>query len=447
MKFLQTLEIHIVGSGFGMLSLLDRLLQENLSDSVIRIFSKDHGSIGEAYKSTPDIFLLNTKASAFNFFDHIKVFSEWLKEQSTGVDNPGEYLPRAIVGSYLADIKHRLMQSHRDHNNLILFCGSVYFINSNSQIVSDQGVQPRSDVTFLSIGFGSIFHIKKVIQQIEMVPQNGEMTIFGSGLSGIDLILLTAELRPDLKISCVSPSGSFPRIRTNFPVQSGCSILRSPKVLNNPTIKSVFEELSAISTHPFDRAMLLGKHVGIADECAFAEVNVSGWQSALYNATLDYSQFFSHLSAEEQNMLFKHRRAFIKNRVMFPVCNAKRLISLINNGRLKISKGQENCIQECNRSYIYAINSNSQLENFIYLSRLPRHIYGGVVCSLSGRINDSRNIYALGPITNGIRYFTEASAVTMRDAKLAVSNALLHLDKCQFSVANFMTYGLQNLHA
>ena len=305
-------------------------------------------------------------------------------------------------------------------NNLILLKGPALRIDAESRVHTGTEIGPPSDLIVLSPGYGSVVDIIAFSRKVLSMKPNGRLRIVGTGLTAVDLILLTDNLRPDLEITCVSVTGRLPCVRSDFPVGGESLLKRNKHLANNPTLRGLVRELENTCTNRFERDLLFGASISFGDEISYVQENEPGWQAALYNSTPDYASFFARLSASERKFLFRIRKHFIERRVMFPLVNARKLKEMIGCGRLHLSASQLRSSEMMDRDTVPAFNSASTLTSFIRASQLPRHKYAGIQCSLSGRVRDPRLVYALGPITNGVRYFTEASSLTVQHAKLAV---------------------------
>ncbi len=418
----QNVKVAIVGSGFGMLVILDRLYERGLRDSEISIYSKDHMGIGDAYKGTPIVFLMNTKTSALSMFDHIENFNNWL-EDNCGLAAPfPDFLPRSTFGKYLVDIRESLLKRSRSKGNRITLKGSVDCIAPDGTVIQSDGRTSSSDIIFLSPGFGSNFSVEQATHEIMGTPQNGALQVIGSGLTAIDAVLLTSTLRPDLKIDCVSLNGRFPRIRSDFDVAES-RVLDDFLTSSEFTAKDVINRIAESSVNEDDRAFFDGK-LSHSDELAIAEESVSGWQSAAYNSTRHYATVFQRLSAKDRDFLLRHRGTFLERRGMYPIENGRKIVALLNSGQLNVRRARIPNAEVGRRGIISAYSPSNPLRLLLYRSGFVMEAHNSVKCDYSGCICSKRQIYALGPMTNSTRYFTEASSLTKRDGTAAVDAAI-----------------------
>jgi uncharacterized NAD(P)/FAD-binding protein YdhS len=427
-------EIAIVGSGFGMLAVLDSLVSHQVSGLSIAIYSKDHDEIGDAYKRGPDVFIMNTKTSALKPFDHILPLGDWLRSRLTLPAGSSGYIPRWVFGEYLSEVAQFLISRLLDLGNTLHRRGEVDHIAPGSQIVLRDGSNHPASLIFLSMGFGASIDLASVYRILEAAPANGAVDIVGSGLSGIDMILLAASVRPDLAIRCHSRSGRFPRIRSDFETD-GASILGDGKRAKPWTLIGVARAFQAACNDRDDEDFFEGK-LSHREELAFVRSNVSGWQRALYNSTRDYADAFQQFNVREKRQAFDERPEFLQRRVMYPVTSALRLDQLLESGQLSMHR-QAIAEEDAAHTRIYAYNRSKALYNFVVKSGLAIDEYGCALSLPDGCICNSRLIYALGPMTNGVRYFTEASSLTQAHARLAVRSAIAHLQTRQSPVAEW----------
>ncbi len=419
--------IAIVGGGFGMVALLDGLLARGLTRTQIDIYAKNHDEIGEAYKAVPDVFIMNTQTAALGMFDHILPLGDWLK---TGVRvapaNP-DYLPRRVFGQYLNHVRARLINAHRLQGNEIELLPAVDFLDGDGQIHDINGQVRAAGSTVLSLGFGSDTQIAETARRILSVPQGGRLSVIGSGLTGIDMILLSTYLRPDISIDCYSLSGRFPRVRSNFTTGLP-SVLGDLVTAPDVRLRDVLHRVESCASDGDDLAMYRGD-LNPSDELAYAKERISLTQQAMYNATRDYAEVFRRMPDTDRSILMRHRPTFVERRVMYPLCNAEKIQDLCTDGVLHIHRKAVNPRDIDPETTLRAMNDSSPLGRFAQRSGLRANPFGGVMGQRDGCVCDKRGIYALGPITNGFRYFTEASSITKRDAELACDALMARLSR------------------
>ncbi|MEQ9244491.1 MAG: FAD/NAD(P)-binding protein, partial [Nitratireductor sp.] len=214
MRRCHSLSIDIVGGGFGMISILDQMNQHGLSCSDIRIYSADHAEIGDAYRPAPNLLLMNTKTQHLGFFDHVVNFAAWLARQPENRDRPKDFIPRAVFGAYLSEVRTEIERALLRRGNRLQRLGPATRIDREARVHKEDEAGPPSDLILLSPGYGRALDLVALANNILSMPCNGRVRIVGSGLSAIDLILLSEHLRPDLAIECISLSGRLPRIRS-----------------------------------------------------------------------------------------------------------------------------------------------------------------------------------------------------------------------------------------
>lgn len=415
--------ISLVGSGVGCVSILDALYKSDERDFKLFLFSDDHDSAGFAYKESPHSFIMNTRLDSLIQFNHVIDINSWLNSMKSTKENffkKDSFIPRSIYGKYLLEVSNVLKNKLSQDGIEINYFGHVDKITVDGTLVTASNEIVKTSDIILSMGFGGDSFKENIIDSIYNVPLNDKVTVIGSGLTAVDMIILISELRPDIKIECISMSGRFPRIRGSF--SSGGSSIFDGYSSSNPDVYDLFSLFLSSLSNNLEKRIVFDSSLSLKNELEYVEGNNQRWQELLYNGTKDYLDFYTKLPLDQKKIMWLNRDFFINTRAMFPIVNARKLNTLMNSTQLTLKKGRVNLKSIRSKdNFIGAVNTSS-FGNFIDESKLPINPICGIEVDYNCKVKDYRNIYALGPITNGCRFFTEASSMTFRDANLVVNN-------------------------
>jgi len=427
------LTIAIVGGGVGMLAILRRLMVAEVENADIHIFQHQTPGVGEAYKFAPDQLIMNTRNDAITFFDGVIPYRKWLGANNPEFASESGFLPRRIFGQYLSAVRAAIFRRLHSSSCVVHHHAPATHIGPAGEVHTKAESPLSADCTFVSIGFGDVQSYSNLIQRIDRVPRGGLLRVAGTGLSAIDVIVLCQHLRPDVVVNCRSLQGRFPAVRGDFGPSTASIFDLHPGLLVKPCI---FRLLNAIRTQCAesnatrdDYRLLIAPNLTLDEEYRYVQTHIPAWQPLLYAGTRHYADFFTKLPVPQRVKLIQHRSRFINRRGMFPPQNAEKLIAMMRDGSLHVSRGQLSGDAVSTGNWVDCRNSASALRAFSERSCFPVHPLLGVDVSMSGKLNDSRRVFVLGPMTNGARYFTEASSITVRQADLAVDAALHSLGR------------------
>ncbi|MEZ9292426.1 FAD/NAD(P)-binding protein [Vibrio lentus] len=410
--------IGIIGSGAGCLAVLMNLCQKNVRHLKIKIFSEDQTQIGYAYKDAPDFFIMNTRLDSLTQFDEVIPLQIWL-QRSSETFSDDDYIPRYLYGRYLQNVKDELVTHIQDHGGSVDLFEAADYIDDFGNIIS-KGVAYEVDKAVVSIGFGNDLLNDELFSAIRNCDSSKPIRIFGSGLSAIDLILYAHDIHPNTSIECISPSGRFPRVRSQF--KSGESSLFEGLKFGEFGMNDVIRRFNDLLNNDIEKSIIYDEKFSLIDEIDYCESTIPEWQKVLYSSTLDYCKVYQSFDEEDQKLAHELRLNIIENRAMFPLKNARKLSILLKNKQLIISKGYYS--NESGDSNDFLAFNTAKTTPFLTLSQLPKHPITGVDVDKYCKVKDSRSIYCLGPLTNGSRFFTEATSLTVRDASILVDHIL-----------------------
>ncbi|WP_076589569.1 FAD/NAD(P)-binding protein [Vibrio ostreicida] len=406
----------IVGGGAGCIATLNQITQHDHTIQTIYLFSEDHEQVGYAYKAAPDIFIMNTRLDSLTQFNDVLPINQWLDNKNKHYEDD-DYIPRDLYGKYLQSVKERILDTLYQQGVNCEELPRADYINSNGNVISNDR-EYCVDASVISIGFGSDLLNESLFEKIKNCDSSQPITLYGSGLSSIDIILFAHKTNPNFKLNCRSLSGRFPRVRSQFK-SDGDSIfdgLQDSEI----TYEGVLNRFHHCLNNETEKGIVYDPNFSLTDEIQYCESTLPEWQRKLYNGTSNYLQVYQQLSHQDKRRFFEKRSSFIETRAMFPLKNAKKLATLINDKQLTIEKGAYDP-QSSKSHEVLGFNQSSRLD-FVEKSRLPRHSIFGVDVDHTCQVKDHRSIFCLGPLTNGSRYFTEATSLTVRDAEVIVQS-------------------------
>ncbi|KDM90228.1 FAD/NAD(P)-binding protein [Photobacterium galatheae] len=409
------MNLGIIGGGAGCISVLMHLLElPHDIFTTVKVFSGDHNQIGYAYKASPEEFILNTRLDSLKQFNHVIDIYEWLSH--AGYDyTKKDFIPRAVYGRYLKQVKDLMITTLESRGIAFEYYPEASAVNEYGDIVC-QGIRHQVSATVVSIGFGGDLLNDVLFDKINAVPKGEKIEIYGSGLSAIDMILFVSAYRPDLTIDCFSLTGRFPRIRSDF--TSGGPSLFDGVDIGNLTVDKIFSRFLSTFKNTQEREIVLNDQVTLSEELQYVSEHTPLWQEMIYNATSKYVDVYAQLANDCKKRLHENRANIINTRAMFPHVNASKLVNLIDQGQLRMCKKPFD-ILTAGKYALMGFNAFESPE-FISNSKLPKHFISGIEVDANCRVKDERNIYILGPMVNGCRFFTEATSLTVRDAELVV---------------------------
>lgn len=410
--------IAIIGSGAGSIAILNSFRNTLENNFNISIFSEDHSQVGYAYKESPEFFIMNTRLDSLNQFDDVIPIRNWLSTINKSYSDDA-YIPRSLYGKYLQDVKTLVLKELSMRGVSVQLYNAADFIDEDGNVICDES-KHEVDIAIVSIGFGSDLLNDTLFNQIKNCDLDKPIKIYGSGLSSIDLILYAHSVQPNLPIECISHSGRFPRVRSQF--KSGGASLFDGLKFGEFGFTDVINKFNSLLNGKEERKIIYDDSYSLLDEIDYCESIIPEWQKVIYSSTFQYYDAYQGFSYEDQCLTHIYRSRIIENRAMFPICNAKKLWTLLGDKQLKISKGCYSKNSDTKNDFLGFNKSKSN--SFLTKSRFAQHKIMGVDVDANCKLKEKRNVYFLGPITNGSRFFTEATSITVRDSNIIVKDIL-----------------------
>ncbi len=225
--------VAIIGGGFcGTLAAIRLLTAGKRGDaslpfgSRIVLIEPTRPGQGLAYRSGPDYWRLNVPAAKMSAFSGRPAdFFEWAHARDPQVQ-PGDYLPRAWYGEYLAD---RLAFAKQRSPRWLTFehvrarATGLALNDGLATITLSNGAMIEADRVLLALGnsptaapvpdapdaVADAWNIDWMESLPTYVPR---VLLVGTGLTMIDIALDIAEKRPDARVLAISRHGLLPRL-------------------------------------------------------------------------------------------------------------------------------------------------------------------------------------------------------------------------------------------
>ena len=227
--------IAIIGGGAsGALVVLNILKQSTIPIHVLWFDEKQRFGKGLAYSTLDRAHLLNVKVSNMSVFEEEPLhFFNWLQKNNQSYDIDS-FVPRCVYGKYITDTLHDLMNS----NKLV----TIDFIeeeviavnkNENFEIKTPSEVR-NADQLVLAFGnflprhprslqteFENSAHYFRNAFDEKLVNSSilkNDVTIIGSGLTMIDVVVSLHQNNYKGKIKVISPHGYIPKAHSEQPL-------------------------------------------------------------------------------------------------------------------------------------------------------------------------------------------------------------------------------------
>jgi uncharacterized NAD(P)/FAD-binding protein YdhS len=215
--------IAIVGGGASGVLTAYHLVQQKVKARILVIDPRPELGLGLAY-STPSLrHLLNVPAGKISALpeepDH---FLDWLHANYDSAASPATFAPRAIFGRYLQS----LLESAKGVGHVQASVVDLWQTRSGASLKLSDGSELRAEQVVLATGnfepaalpgvshnataSGAYCHNAWLPETYSNLPRNAPVTLIGTGLTGVDVVLRLRELGHRGPITAVSRHGVFP---------------------------------------------------------------------------------------------------------------------------------------------------------------------------------------------------------------------------------------------
>ncbi len=193
--------------------------------------------LGLAY-STPSLrHLLNVPAGKISALpQEPNHFINWLRKNFDMEATPATFAPRAVFGRYVQS----LLASVHGVEQLRASVIDLHREGAGARLMFDNGVEVQADYVVLATGnfdparllgieeapveSGAYCHNAWSAATYANLPQDAPMTLIGTGLTGVDVVLRPRELGHRGTITAVSRHGIFPNRHATYTPSGRCAI-------------------------------------------------------------------------------------------------------------------------------------------------------------------------------------------------------------------------------
>ncbi|MDE0367032.1 MAG: FAD/NAD(P)-binding protein [Gammaproteobacteria bacterium] len=489
--------IAIVGGGASGVGLAARMVEAlpiglSTANLSIALFDARGCQGGNAYADDTPSNLMNTTCGAIDRgFGGAFSFLGWASENphrwrpllgERTLDTQA-YVPRPVVGRYLADLLANARQKAAGRRlELDAIAEEVVDIEPPDTPERNYSVHTESGTCFearyIYLALGHLDRVKSedyqyqdryyhnpypISRLIEEIPRDAAVGIIGTRLSAIDVTLGLAGAGHAGEVVCVSRGGRLPAVRAD----------QGKHEFRNLEREDLFKELKGRRTklRLADVATMIGSEIEYAEgrrvelgdivrddvspveyyerEIALARGRTRPWQAVLYATNRNIDLLWHHLAEEDKRLLMSEwLNDWLTYRASIPRENAERILGLMKSGRLQVRRGASgfeyddatgnfNMLLDADEAVpvqylVAATGSASRIEdadsdlmgNLLARGLVRPHRYGGVDCRFeNGQViprddadtADTR-MFALGPLTSGVYFFTTALEIIQRQA-------------------------------
>ena len=422
--------IAIIGGGIsGTLTVLNCIKQSVNPLTILWFDSKNKFCRGLAYSTSDEHHLLNVRANNMSVFaDEPDHFTNWLKQHHphyTTID----FVSRKIFGDYVQDI----FESLKTSNPLVSIKQIAKEIISVNK--TDTSFELRSDETYdvqkLVLAFGNFLpaHPRSVSKEFiesenyfqnafdpniaQRIHDKKNITIIGSGLTMIDVVMSLSHLKYAGSINIISPHAYVPQAHYEAPKPAVKSFIEENEKyklsellsLVNQQLKKAVKE--GFNTHSVIDAMrphlqFIWLHFSLDEKKQFLRHLRHKWGVARHRAPAQSMAVFHQLQSSGKLLLIKGRVTELKtNTDGFEIfySGAKADQQAIETNLIINCTGPESDYSKIQNQIVQNLMKNELIA--------PDSIHYGVNSAKNGEI--APNLYTLGPPLKGVLW--ESTAV------------------------------------
>ena len=297
----------------------------------------------------------------------------------------------------------------------------------------------------------------------DRIPSQATVGVIGTRLSAIDVALGLAATGHTGKIHLVSRRGRLPAVRADQGRYEFRELEREDlqRKLSRPRARLRLSEVAAMLgseiEHAEGRAVALGDIVNAyrspieyyEHEISLAKGRARPWQAVLYATNRNIDLLWHHLEEDDKRLLMSEwLNDWLTYRASIPRENAERILRLMQSGQLTVRGGVRDFRHDPGASafriafrddttlevehLVAATGSANRIEdadsalvrNLLARGFVVPHRHGGIDCVFeTGKViprgdgvPDDDRLFALGPITSGVYFFTTALEIIERQA-------------------------------
>lgn len=415
--------IGIVGGGIsGTLSVLQIIKQSKKPLSIYWFDTQNKFCKGYAYNTFDEGHLLNVRASNMSIFpDEPNHFVNWLSVNHPNY-SPKDFVSRKLFGDYVL----YTFESLKNSNPLI----SIYQITEEVKSIKKVGdnfemnTHQNYQVQKIILGFGNFLpaHPRSIskefissknyfqnafnVQLTNQIQLHNNITIIGSGLTMIDMIVSLSHFNYKGKINVISPHAYIPQAHQENPLPSvepfvnqnqTYTLLEILSLVNKQLKKAKKENLNLHSVVDSMRPFLqnLWLNFSIEEKKQFLRHLRHKWGVARHRAPSQSMAIFNALKSSNQLQLIKGRISDIKLQTSgFDILysNNQTEQQTLHTQLIINCTGPESDYSQLKSPLIQDLINNQIIS--------PDSIKYGINAQKDGYIID--NIYTIGPPLKGI---------------------------------------------
>ncbi|MCY3813369.1 MAG: FAD/NAD(P)-binding protein [Gammaproteobacteria bacterium] len=308
--------------------------------------------------------------------------------------------------------------------------------------------------------FHNAYPIRRLVEEI---PKEAKVGVLGTRLTAIDVALGLVGGGHTGAIHCVSRRGQLPSVRADRGKYTFRQLEREDLVkrLAGEKRKLSLPEVAEMLGQEMEVAA--GRPVALGDvvkgdlppiayyeqEIALAKGRARPWQAVLYATNRNIDLLWHHLAEDDKHLLMSEwLNDWLTYRASIPRENAERILKLMKAGQLTVQGGAQGLRWDRERRtfgieraggsavdvdyLVSATGSANRIEdadsvlvrNLLNKGLIVPHRYGGIDCvfetgqviSRDDAADGEARMFALGPITSGVYFFTTALEIIERQA-------------------------------
>lgn len=484
-------DVAIIGGGSASVVMLNSILRYTNDPLSIIIFSDSNRlGPGYAYQKDVDSALLNRPLHSMSIDKYNENDAvEWLDKHPQYYDicydegDNGLYMPRWVFGQYLEDRMRELIErAELNKFNIDVIYDKVSDVDGDSikviQTLGNQtyrthkiiyccGHNSQNDIYDL-VGTNNYIHNPYPLSnKVNSISPDATVAVIGSSLTAIDIVLSLNQLGHKAPIDLLSRKHVLPYIRG--PVKkielSHLNEIEIEKIVTKNkivTIKDLVRLLSSeMKSIGYDWKMLFRNNSSMTLSYKLSsEMNAikieRQWQSALISTNAIIEKIWYYMSDRaKQYLIENYNRPWLNSRSPIPVCNARKLMRLLDMGMVNYRSGLKDLKynskdkrynanirgKEYNYNVIinatgpskYPLESNTLLTNMIRKGSMIQNPWGGIevdyrhsnIIDTDGNIDRSQ--YMVGQNTSGVYYYTTSLEMIVKRCDIIAKDLALSM--------------------
>ena len=311
----------------------------------------------------------------------------------------------------------------------------------------------------------------------EEIPKDARVGVIGTRLSAIDVTLGLASAGHTGSVTCISRSGRLPAVRAERGSYRFQEIEREDLVKLLSKSEEKLRLTDIVNMLNREIAFAEGRDLGLAEimrndlppidyyrnEIALSKGRMRPWQSVLYATNRNIDLLWHYLEEDDkQLMMSEWLNDWLTYRASIPRENAERMLALMESGLVAVEGGARGIRYNADSAMFEMLSSqrrsdlqvdylvsatgsanrledaNSTLmDNLLANGMVAPHRYGGIDCLFhSGQTlrrdnrypgEDPGRMFAIGPLTSGVYFFTTALEIIERQAARRAGELALSL--------------------